>query len=61
MLAQHQNAISDKSVWVHFGGTRPGIVPAGTFGLPGDLVVYENVVAIVETEGQRTGRCRSAP
>jgi peroxiredoxin len=27
-------------------------VPAGTFGMPGDLVVYENVVAIVETEGK---------
>jgi thiol-disulfide isomerase/thioredoxin len=49
---RHQNAINAKSVWVHFGGNRPGIVPAGTFGITGDLVVYENVVAIVETEGK---------
>jgi peroxiredoxin len=49
---RRQNSINAKSVWVHFGGNRPGIVPAGTFGIAGDLVVYENVVAIVETEGK---------
>jgi peroxiredoxin len=49
---RRQNAINAKSVWVHFGGNRPGIVPAGTFGIAGDLLVYENVVAIVETEGK---------
>ncbi|HEV2970658.1 MAG TPA: redoxin family protein [Pirellulales bacterium] len=51
-LVRRQNTITAKSNWVHFGGSRPGIVPAGTFGIPGDLVVYENVVAIVETEGK---------
>ena len=26
---RHQNAINAKSVWVHFGGNRPGTVPGG--------------------------------
>ncbi len=51
-LLRRQNVITPKSTWVHFGGNRPGIVPAGTFGTSADLVVYENVVAIVETEGK---------
>ncbi len=51
-LVRRQTAITSKSAWVHFGGSRPGIVPAGTFGIPADLIVYENVVAIVETEGR---------
>jgi peroxiredoxin len=51
-LLRKQNALSQKSIWVHFGGNRPGTVPAGTFGMGSDLVVYENVVAIVDTEGK---------
>jgi peroxiredoxin len=52
-LVRRQKAITPKSGWIHFGGSRPGIVPAGSFG-NNDLVVYENVVAIVETEGKDT-------
>ncbi|MGY8771626.1 MAG: redoxin domain-containing protein, partial [Pirellulales bacterium] len=47
-----QNVISAKSKWVHFGATRPGVVPAGTDGATKDLVVYENVASVVETEGE---------
>ncbi len=35
-----------------FGGLRPGIVPAGTRGLRNDLLVYENVWAMVLHDGQ---------
>ena len=38
--------------WVHFGASRPGIVPAGTHGLKKDLAVYENVIVVVETDGK---------
>ncbi len=51
-LCQRQNIITAKSNWVHFGGTRPGTVPAGALGLTNDLTAYENVVAVVETEGK---------
>jgi peroxiredoxin len=51
-LLRRQKVITSKSAWVHFGGNRPGIVPAGAFGGGNDLIVYENVVAIVETEGK---------
>lgn len=53
-LADKQSTITAKSNWVHFGGNRPGIVPAGTFGNSRDIEVYENVVAVVETEGADT-------
>jgi len=53
-LAERQTTITAKSNWVHFGGNRPGIVPAGTFGATGDIEVYENVVAVVETDGTDT-------
>lgn len=51
-LAGKQKSITGKTNWVHFGGTRPGLVPAGAEGATKDLLVYENVVAMVETEGK---------
>jgi TolA-binding protein/peroxiredoxin len=36
------------SKYADFGGLRPGTVPAGTRGLSADLLVYENVWAMVE-------------
>ena len=48
-LAAHPKGISEKTRWVHFSGQQPGIVPAGADGATKDLVVYENVVAIVQT------------
>src|SRR5262249_55632700 len=36
--------------WVHFGANRPGLVAAGTDGSSKDIVVYDNVTAVVETE-----------
>ena len=52
-LADRQTTVTAKSNWVHFGGNRPGIVPAGTFGAPADIEVYENVVAVVRNRRQR--------
>ncbi len=45
-------ASTDKSKlrWTHFGGNLPGVVPAGTDGSTKDLLVYENVVAMVEKD-----------
>ncbi len=38
--------------WIHFGATRPGLLPAGTDGSTRDLLIYDNVAAIVDTEGK---------
>lgn len=46
--------ITAKTTWLHFSATQPGIVPAGTEGSTQDLQVYENVVAMIETEGKQS-------
>ncbi|HUY31359.1 MAG TPA: TlpA disulfide reductase family protein [Pirellulales bacterium] len=51
-VATSQKTVTAKSQWLQFGGTRPGTVPAGTEGSTKDLRVYENAMALVETEGK---------
>jgi thiol-disulfide isomerase/thioredoxin len=53
-VAQKQAVVSPQSKWAHFGGSRPGMVPAGVNGSTKDLVVYENVAAVVETAGKHS-------
>ncbi|MEN6451369.1 MAG: redoxin domain-containing protein [Thermoguttaceae bacterium] len=48
-----QKAIGPETTWVQFGATRPGIVPAGTDQSAKDVRVYENVTAIVDTNGKQ--------
>jgi thiol-disulfide isomerase/thioredoxin len=48
--AGRQRLVTAKSEWVHFGASKPGVVPAGTEGSTKDLVVYDNVTAVVETD-----------
>ncbi len=50
-LARSQKFVGPEARWVNFGGTRPGVVPAGTDGSRQDLQVYENTVAVVESGG----------
>lgn len=50
--ARKQKSLSAKSSWAQFGGTRPALVPAGTDDSTNDLVVYENVISMVETDGK---------
>jgi hypothetical protein len=38
--------------WLNFSGTRPGLVPAGTEGSTKDLLVYENVAAMMDAGGK---------
>jgi hypothetical protein len=46
-----QNVVTSKSNWTNFGADKPGVVPAGTDGADKDIVVYENVVALLEDAG----------
>lgn len=50
-LMQKQRMVGPATKWVQFSASRPGTVPAGTNGSINDLQVYENVVAITETDG----------
>jgi thiol-disulfide isomerase/thioredoxin len=51
-MAAGQTIVVPGSRWVSFGGTQPGVVPAGTEGSTADITVYENVMAMVETGGK---------
>ena len=51
-FAARQKTITAQSTWVQFTANRPGIVPAGTDESTKDIRVYENVLAIIDTEGK---------
>jgi thiol-disulfide isomerase/thioredoxin len=53
-IAGKQKSLSAKTRWEQFGGAKPGLVPAGSDGVKEDLLVYENVVSMVETEGNHS-------
>jgi hypothetical protein len=53
-VATRQKIVSAKSEWLHFGASRPGVVPAGTNGAEKDLMVYDNVTTVVETDGKHS-------
>jgi thiol-disulfide isomerase/thioredoxin len=50
--ARKQKSLSAKSSWVQFGGLRPSLMPAGTDDSTSDVIVYENVISMVETDGK---------
>lgn len=51
-LAKQRSLVPDSAQWLQFGANRPGIIPAGTAGSKKDLLVYDNVAAIIESDGQ---------
>ena len=51
-LASQQKLVTPETKWVSFGGGLPGMVPAGTDDSAADLVVYENIAAMIETDGK---------
>ncbi|MBC8871405.1 MAG: redoxin domain-containing protein [Planctomycetes bacterium] len=51
-LAQRQTMVATGSKWLHFGAGLPGVLPAGFEGSTKDVIVYDNVSAIVETGGK---------
>lgn len=44
--------IGPKTQWMRFDGSAPSVIPADQLGTPKDVFVYENVMAIVDVEGQ---------
>lgn len=51
-LATKQRLVTAKTEWLNFGGNHPGVLAAGTFDSTQDITVYDNVAAVVETEGK---------
>lgn len=49
--ADSQQVIKAKTRWIDFSAPSPGVVPAGADQAEKDLVVYENVIAVTETNG----------
>ena len=47
-----QKVVTSNTEWTHFGGTRPGVVPAGVDDSTSEVTAYENVVAMTETDGK---------
>jgi thiol-disulfide isomerase/thioredoxin len=52
IMMGRQKTVTAKTAWVHFAANKPALVPAGTEGSKSDLVVYENVMAMIETDGK---------
>ena len=50
--ASKQKALGPKTTWLQMGGSKPGLVPAGPEGGKEDLLVYENVISMVESDGK---------
>ncbi|HUG68391.1 MAG TPA: redoxin family protein [Pirellulaceae bacterium] len=53
-LAKSQVMVTSESNWLHFGGTRPGVIPAGADGATKDLTAYDNAAAILDTNGKHS-------
>jgi thiol-disulfide isomerase/thioredoxin len=53
-LARKQTLVGKSAEWISFGASRPGVVTAGTEGSTKDLVVYDNVTAIVQNGKDKT-------
>lgn len=49
-VASKQKTVGGKTKWVSFGGGKPGLVTSASVGGKTDLVVYDNVAAVVENE-----------
>lgn len=46
-LSRTQRKLDKDADWIHFGGSQPGVIPAGTKGNAKDIYVYDNVSAVV--------------
>jgi thiol-disulfide isomerase/thioredoxin len=55
-VARKQTIVGKAAEWVSFGASRPGIVTAGNDGSTKDLVVYDNVTAIVQNGPDKTSQ-----
>ena len=53
-LLNEQKLVTSESKWLHFGASKPGVIPASGDGAKKDLIAYDNVAAIVEAAGKHS-------
>lgn len=53
-VARKQTLVGKGAEWISFGASKPGVVTAGTDGSTKDLIVYDNVTAIVQNGKDKT-------
>ncbi len=51
-LLAGQKTVGNDARWLQFGGSRPGIMPAGTDGSTKDVTIYDNAVVVAESGGK---------
>jgi thiol-disulfide isomerase/thioredoxin len=51
-----QKLLDTDASWVHFGGLRPGVIPAGTEGSGKDVTIYDSVTAVVASGDKKHGQ-----
>lgn len=51
-MTREQKSINTKTNFVHFGSSRPGLVPAGYQGLKRDVIIYDHASAVFENAGE---------
>jgi thiol-disulfide isomerase/thioredoxin len=52
-VVRRMSGVNEKTTFVHFGATKPGMIPAGSLGgSTEDIIAYENVVAMIDTNGK---------
>ncbi|WP_254513440.1 TlpA disulfide reductase family protein [Anatilimnocola floriformis] len=54
--ARKQTLIGKGAEWISFGASKPGVVTAGSGGSSKDIVVYDNVTAIVQNSKDKTSQ-----
>lgn len=47
-------ALDPKAEWLHFGGTKPAVIPKGGAGATRDIYLYDNVAALVANGNKNT-------
>ncbi len=51
-----QRMIKRESNWIHFSGLLPGIIPEGTNGSKKDVLIYDNVAAVINDGGRSSSQ-----
>jgi len=55
-VARKQTLVGKGAEWISFGASKPGVVTAGSAGSTKDLVIYDNVTAIVQNSKEKTSQ-----
>ncbi len=55
-IARKQTLVGKSAEWISFGASKPGVVTAGSEGSTKDLIVYDNVSAIVQNGKDKTSQ-----